>query len=43
MQKFSNKHLQDDGEILYCLACEKFVSIEKLCLVVQHIGTTKYK
>ncbi|KAE9544006.1 hypothetical protein AGLY_001695 [Aphis glycines] len=41
--EFPNKHFQTDGEILYCSACEKSVSIEQRFLVVQHIGTAKHK
>jgi len=41
--EFPNEHFQTDGEILYCSACEKFVSIEQRFLVVQHIGTAKHK
>ncbi|KAL4105018.1 hypothetical protein QTP88_020293 [Uroleucon formosanum] len=41
--EFPNEHFQSDGEILYCSACEKSVSIEQRFLVVQHIGTAKHK
>jgi len=41
--EFPNEHFQSDGEILYCSACEKSVSIEQCFLVVQHIGTAKHK
>lgn len=43
VQEFSNEHFQSDGEILYCSAYEKSVSNEQRFLIVQHIGTTKYK
>jgi hypothetical protein len=41
--EFPDEHFQSDGDILYCSACEKSVSIEQRFLVVQHIGTAKHK
>jgi hypothetical protein len=43
VSEFPNEHLQSDGQILYCAACEKSIAIEQRFQVTQHLQTNKHK
>jgi hypothetical protein len=43
VSEFPNEHLQSDGQIFYCAACEKSIAIEQRFQVTQHLKTNKHK
>lgn len=43
VKEFGSDIFSEDGKILFCLVCEKSVSVKKKYDVVQHINTSRHK
>jgi len=43
VSEFPDEHLQSDGQILYCAACERSIAIEQRFQVTQHLQTNKHQ
>ena len=43
VEEFPNETFRSDGQVLYCLSCDKSVSIDQRGQVIQHINTSKHR